>query len=319
MNKVFSLIALACSLALAPALATAQYPVKPVRLIIPFAVGGPTDTVARTVGQALSKSLGQPVIVESKPGADGAIAAQTVASAPADGYTLLFAVSSMTAIPLLTKPAPFDLVADFTPVSLVGRFAFCMYLHPGVPATSVAEFVTYAKANPGKLNYATSNLGEHLAATQFMKATGIDMVRVPYKGAAQAMPDLIAGRVQVNFGPLSGGLPYVIDGRLRALAILLPQRISIAPNIPTMAEAGVQGVSVLSWQAIFAPAKTPKEIVNRLAREVNAVLQETEVRVQLDRQALYTEGSTPQALAATLQEDTRAWSQFIRENGLVPE
>ena len=156
-----------------------------------------------------------------------------------------------------------------------------------------------------------------MAAAQFMKAAGIRMLRVPCKGAAQAMPDLIAGRVQVNFGPLWGGLPYVKDGRLRVLASLMPERSAVTPDVPTMAEAGMPGVSVPTWQALFAPAKTPREIVDRLSREVNLILRSPEVRAQSDRQTFQVEGSTPEALAAVIKEDLRAWRQFIRENGIT--
>jgi tripartite-type tricarboxylate transporter receptor subunit TctC len=319
MKSLLSLVLLALAPALAFPAVLARYPTKPVRLIVPFASGGPTDTVARIVGQALSQSIGQSVVIDNRPGAEGAIAAQTVVGAPPDGYTFLFGTGSLGALPLLRKPPPFDLLTDFAPVSTIGRFTFCMYVNPGVPAKSVAEFVAYARASPGKLNYAASTYSEFLAAAQFMKAAGINMARVPYKGAAQAMPDLIAGRVQVTFGPISGGLQYVKDGRLRMLASLLPQRSPATPDVPTMVEAGVAGVSVPSWQAIFGPAKTPREIIVRLSREVNLILQGPGVRAQLDRQALQVEGSTPEALAANLKEDLRTWAQFIRENGLAPE
>jgi tripartite-type tricarboxylate transporter receptor subunit TctC len=308
-----------CSFALASGLAWAEYPTRPIRLIVPLTVGGPTDSAARTIAEALSKAIGQPVLVENKPGADGAIAAQTVTKAAPDGYTLLFAPSSMVAIPLVNKATSFDPIKDLAPVSLIGRFPFCLYVHPSVPAKSVAEFIVHARANPGKLNFATSTVSEFLAAAQFMKATGISMTRVPYKGAAQAIPDLIAGRVQVNFGPLTLGLPYAKDGRLRILATLLPQRSPGAAEIPTMAEAGFPEITVPTWQALFLPAKTPEEVVNRISREVNAVLQDGEVRAQLDRLSLHIEGTSPQALAAMVRTDTHLWEQFVRENGLASE
>ena len=319
MKNAFSLVSLAVSLALGSGAAAAQYPAKPVRLVVRFAAGGPSDASARIIGQALSKSSGQPFIIDNRPGADGAIAPQVVLSAPPDGYTLLFGGSSMVPLPLLKKQPPFDAVADFAPVSIVTRFAWCMYLAPDVPAKSVAEFVTYARANPDKLNFASNNLSEFMAAAQFMKATGTSMVRVPYKGGAQSMPELIAGRVQLNFAPLSAGLPYVREGRLRMLAILSRERNPAVPDVPTMTEAGVPGVSVPSWQAIFAPARTPQEIIPRLSREINQVLQDSEVRAKFERLGVQTEGSAPEVLAATLREDARAWRQFIRENGLTPE
>ena len=182
-------------------------------------------------------------------------------------------------------------------------------MSPNAPARSVGEFIAYARANPDVLNYASNNLSEFMGATQFMKATGTSMVRVPYKGGAQSMPDLIAGRVQANFAPVSAALPYVRDGRLRMLAVLLLQRSPLVPDVPTMAETGVPGISVPGWQAIFAPAKTPKEIIDRLFREIDRTLQSPEVRAQFDRQAVQVEGSTPEALAAIIEEDLRTWRQ----------
>jgi len=316
MRCLLSKLVAAVSLALTSITTLAQYPTKPVRLVVAFAAGGPSDTAARTLGQALSKPTGQPFIIENRPGADGAIAPQTVLSATADGYTLLFGGTTTVPISLMKNPPPFDVLTDFAPVSTVTRFAWSMYLPPDATAKSVAEFVTHAKANPGKLNFASSNYGEFLAAAQFMNATGTSMVRVPYKGAAQALPDLMAGRVQLNFAPLSAGLPYVRDGRLRMLAILLPKRSPAVPDVPTMSEAGVLGISVPSWQGVLAPVKTPGKIVELLSREINRVLLDPEVRAQFDRQGVQAEASTPQALAATLREDAQTWRQFIRQNGL---
>jgi putative tricarboxylic transport membrane protein len=319
MKNVLTIPALALSLAFGAIPASAQYPSRPVHLLVPFPAGGPSDNAARTVAQALSKSVGQPVVVENKPGANGAIAAQAVLAAAPDGYTLLWGVGSMGGIPFLMRNPPFESLADFAPVSMVGRFAFAMFVHPGVPAKSVAEFVAYARANPDKLSYATGTVSEYLAGAQLMKATGISMVRVPYKGGAQAMPDLVAGRVEVYLTPISLGLPHAKDHRLRLLATLLPQRSAAAPDVPTLAEAGVPGVSVPTWQAIFAPRKTPREITERLSLETKLVLKDPGVQAQFDRQTLQIEGSTPEALAAIVREESRTWGQFIRENGITPE
>ena len=317
MKKRQALAFLAATFAIAAFPAAAQYPAKPIRLLVPFPAGGPTDGVARTVAQAMTKSLGQPIVVENKPGAEGAIAAQTAAAAAPDGYTLFFATSSVLALPVVAKPAPFDTFKDFEPISTVGRFAFGMVVNPSVPAQTMGEFVAYARANPGKLNFGSANVGEHMAAAQFMKATGTDMVRIPYKGAAQTLPDLVAGRVQVYFTPVAGTIGHVKDGRLRMLATLLPQRLAIAPDVPTMTEAGVNGVSVQSWQVIVAPAKTPKDIVERLSRAVNAALHDPEARAQLENRALFIEGSTPHRLVEILHESNREWTQFVRENETV--
>jgi tripartite-type tricarboxylate transporter receptor subunit TctC len=239
-----------------------------------------------------------------------------MAAAP-DGYTLFFGGSStMVSVPVLRKIPPFDPVTDFTPISLIGRYAFCMFVHPDVPAKTVAEFVAHARANPDKLNFATSNLTEFMFAAQLMKSTGISMVRVPYKGAAQAIPDLIAGRVQLDFVPISAGLAHVRDGRLRLLATVLPQRVAVAPDVPTMAEAGIPGVTVSPWQGIFGPPKLPREIVERLARELNLILQSAEVRTQYDKQGFQPEPSTPEALTAMLRSDVQTWGQIVREAGI---
>ena len=319
MKTLLAAAALAGSLALASSQAGAQYPTKPIRLIVPFAAGGASDNAARTLGQALAKSIGQPIVIENKPGANGAIAAQTLATASPDGHTLLWAVGSMEALPMLMKTPPFESLADFTPVSIVGRFTFAMFAHPSVPAKSVAELAAYARANPDKLSYAASTVSEHMAAAQFMKATGTRMVRVPYKGGAQAMPDLVAGRVQVYFTPISLGLAHAKDGRLRLLATLLPQRSAAASDTPTMTEAGFAGVSVPTWQAVFGPTKMPREIASRIAGEISLVLKEPKVRAQFEQQTLQVDGSTPEALASTVKEEHRAWAQFVRDNGITAE
>lgn len=319
MKTFLTAIALALGIALLPIPASAQYPAKAVHLIVPFPAGGPSDTAARTVGQALAKSIGQSIIVDNRPGANGAIAAQAVLTAPPDGYALLWATASMVALPLFQKSRPFESFAEFTPVSMIGRFTFALFVHPNVPAKSVAELITYARGNPGKLSYATGSPGEFMSMAQLMKVGGFDMLRVPYKGGAQAMPDLIAGRVQVYITPIGLGLPYAKDNRLRLLATLLSQRSAAAPEVPTIAEAGMAGVSVPTWQAIVAPPKTPPEIAERLHREIRLVLQDRDVRAQFDRQAFQIEGSTPVALAASIKDEFQAWSQFVRENDITPE
>ena len=319
MKTLLAAVVLAVSLVPALSAASAQYPTKPIRLIVPFAAGGASDNAARTLGQALTKSIGQPVVIENKPGANGAIAAQALAAASPDGYTLLWAVGSMEALPMLMKTPPYESLADFTPVSIVGRFTFALFTHPSVPAKSVAEFAAYAHANPDKLSYAASTVSEHMAAAQFMKATGTSMVRVPYKGGAQAMPDLVAGRVQVYFTPIALGLPHAKDNRLHLLATLLPQRSPAASDTPTMREAGFAGVSVPTWQAVFGPGKMPREIASRIAGEISLVLKDPKVRAQLEQQTLQVEESTPEALASTVKEEHRAWAQFVRDNGVTAE
>src|SRR5712691_4650960 len=264
MHGLFGVLAILS--VLVPGLAAAQYPTKPVRVVVPLLAGGPADTAARIVGQSLSQAIGQPVVIENKPGADGAIATQAVLSSPADGYTLFFGGNShLVGVPLMHTSPTFDPVTDFAPISFIGRYAFCLFVHPGIPAKSVAELIAYARANPDKLNYATSTLVEFMATVQLLNSGGISMVRVPYKGAAQAIHDLVAGR-------------------LRVLATTLPRRSATAPDVPTMVEAGVPGVTISPWAGIFGPAKTPKEIVDRLSHELNVVLRLPDVRAQFDKQ-----------------------------------
>jgi tripartite-type tricarboxylate transporter receptor subunit TctC len=302
--------------ALATAAAAANYPSRPVRLILPFAAGGPSDAIARLVGQQLRGPLGQTVIIENRPGADGAIAGQGAAAATPDGHSLFFASTSQLALPHVMTPAPFDTFSDFAPVSSIGRFAFCILVHPGVPAQSLKQFVAHARSNPGKLSYVSNNLTEHLAASLFMKASGTEMLRVPYKGVPQAVPDLATGRVQVAFWPVTAALPHVREGRLRMLATLLPQRTPATADIPTIAEAGFPGISIQSYQMILAPARVPKPAVDRLVRDVNSVLDNADLRAQLEKQAFVVEGSTPQRLAAIMRESDRTWAQFARDNRL---
>jgi tripartite-type tricarboxylate transporter receptor subunit TctC len=212
------------------------------------------------------------------------------------------------------KPAPFA-IADFVPVSSVGKFDFCLYANPGLPARTAQELIAHARANPGKLNYATNNLGEQLLWANFISAAGgLEMVRVPYKGMAQAMPDLIAGNVHLLFGPMTAGLPFAKDGRIRILATLLPGRNPNTPDVPTLEEAGLKDVRVLSSQMILAPAKTPREVVDRVHKEMRALLADPEIRAQFDKQAIIVEETTPQQLRALFDSVDRTWAQFARES-----
>jgi tripartite-type tricarboxylate transporter receptor subunit TctC len=319
MNAFLRTVLVALAAQLCPGPAAAAFPDKPLKLVVPFPAGGASDTAARALAQVLAKSLGQVIIVENRPGASGAIAAQSVLIAPADGYTLLWASASMVAIPHLQKKPPFRAFTEFAPVSMVGRLTYCMFVPAGVPAASVAEFIKYARANPGKLSYASGSIGEYMASAEFMRATGLDLVQVPYKGGAQAMPDLIAGRVQLNFGPYAGGYPHVKDGKLRMLATVGTTRNPVAPNLPTLTEAGVPGVASPTWQAIFAPPGTPRQIIDRLAGDIAAALADATLREQFSRQAVQPEASTPEALVKVVRDDAEIWKRFIRDNNIPQE
>ena len=322
-GKIVKILTVACALAVAfggSSTAAAQYPAKPIRLIMPFPAGAAADTVARIVAQPLSQVLGQPVLVDNKPGADGAIAAELAAKSAPDGYTLLFAGNTqMLGVPILRKNPPYDPVADFTPITSVVKFAFFLVVHPSVPAGTLSELIDHARANPGKLNYASGNINGILAAAQLMSFGKLDMAHVPYKGEPLAIPDLLTGRVHMMFGTGTILAPLVRDGKLRALATALPTRSFLLPDVPTLAEAGMPQLSVVTWGGLFGPAKMPKEIVDRISREVNAILARPAVREQLEKLGVQPSGSTPGEFAAFLKEQLVDWGRSAREAGLKRE
>jgi tripartite-type tricarboxylate transporter receptor subunit TctC len=312
--------ALACPVAVpAQTVAADSFPTKPLRMLVPVPAGGPSDFIARQVAQQLSTSLGQAVTVENKPGANGLVAAREVLAAPADGHTLLYAPGSMIATPLMAKGSGLDWSQDFAPLGKVGRVPFALAVHPGVTAQTVDELVRQARLQPGVLNVATSTPSEVLAAAQFMKAAGITLVRVPYKGGTQALPDLLAGRVQLMFGPLSLMQPHAKSGALRILALLAPQRNAALPDVPTMAEAGMRGVDVPTWQGLYTVAKVPPALRARLATDIAAAVAQPEMRAELERRMLTVEGATPQELAAAISRELMVWSAVVDEYKLTAE
>jgi tripartite-type tricarboxylate transporter receptor subunit TctC len=225
----------------------------------------------------------------------------------------------MVALPQLMKSPPYASLSEMTAVASVGLLPFCVFVHPDVPARSLADLAAIARQKPGALNFATGSLSEYLAAAQWQKSAAVTMERVPYKGGSQLMPDLVAGRVQVNFGPASTGMTYVKAGRLRALATLLPARSSLLPDVPTAIEAGYPEVKVPAWQALFAPPHTSRDIANRLSRAVAEALVDPETIAQFDRIGVQPAGSTPERLEAMIREDQPAWNRFIRDNGIEAE
>lgn len=312
--------ALTCPVAVPAQTVSAEtFPTKPLRMLVPVPAGGPSDFIARQVAQQLSTSLGQAVTVENKPGANGLVAAREVLAAPADGHTLLYAPGSMIATPLLAKGSGLDWSQDFAPLGKVGRVPFALAVHPGVTAQTVDELVKQARQQPGVLNVATSTPSEVLAAAQFMKAAGVTLARVPYKGGTQALPDLMAGRVQLTFGPLSLMQPHAKSGALRILAVLAPQRSGALPDVPTMAEAGMGGVEVPTWQGLYTVAKVPPALRARLATDIAAAVARPEMRAELERRMLAVEGATPQELAATIARELAVWSALVDEYKLTAE
>ena len=312
---------LALILSTSASLAGAQtWPSKPIRIVLQFPPGGSTDLVARILGQALSQSLGQPVLMENKPGADGAIAGDFVARADPDGYSFFLASNTaMMQVPLLKKNAPYDAIKSFTPVSLVGRYVYVLVVAPSLPAKNVAELLAYARANPGRLNY-----GSYSGVTQLMHAnlrlvSKVDIALIPYKGEAPTVVDIIGGQVQLTFATPTSTLVHIKDGKLRALATLLPSRFALLPDVPTAAESGLPPFTAGTWAALFGPAKLPPEITARMNQELNAAMRRPDVREKIGQQGFELAGSTPEELSAFLQEQLAAWGRAFREAGMNPE
>ena len=318
MRPLLACAALALATAAAPTLA--QYPNKPVRLIVQFPAGGAADTILRIIALPLGQALGQPMVVENRPGADGAIAATTALQAPPDGYTLFMATNSaLSAVPAMRKAPPYNPVTDFTPVGKVGTFSFFLYVNPAVPAKNPAELIAYIRANPGKVNYAGATSTGTMAAIQLASYARLDMVRVPYKGEAPATIDLVSGQVQMMFAtPTNAGGPAK-EGRLKVLATLLPQRSSLLPDVPTMPEAGAPKISIVAWAGFYGPARLPPEVVAKVNRELNAVLARAEVREQIARQYFEVQSSTPEELAAFTKEQLELWKIAVKESGIAPD
>lgn len=316
MRKVLASVALAvlCSGA------HAQYPNKPVRLIVPFPPGGAAEVGARIFAQPLGQALGQPVVIETKPGADGAIAADATMKAAPDGYTLFYATNTAFSwVPAVRKDPPYDPVNDFTPVSLVGQFGFFLFSHPSVPATNMKELFAYLRANPGKLNYGSGNSTSIVSTAQLLQREKLDVVHVPYKGDGPLMVDLLGGRVHFAIATPGTAAPQVREGKLRALATLLPSRSPLLPDAPTMAEAGLKELSVTPWGGVFGPKGLPRDIADRVSRELQAVLKRPEVREAFGKLAFEPRGSTPEQLAAYTREQLAVWRRAIADAGIKPE
>ena len=310
----------AFALALASSCALAQYPNKPIRLVVGFPPGGSADPTTRIIGAALSEQMNVPVVVENRPGADSAIATEQMTRTAADGYTIMFASNSGVVAPIaLRKDPPYDPLTQLTPISLVGRATVIFYSHPSVPAKTLKEFVSYAKANPGKLNYGTGNPISILYTAQLMGATGIEMVHVPYKGEGPLNPDILTGRVHASFLSTGTAIQYAKDGKLNALAVLLPRRSGLLPSVPTIDEAGVPEVTVRQWAGVFGPPKLPREVVERLSKEVNAAVRRADVIEKLQSYGYAAEGSTPERLFEINRDDLALWKRLVKEAGIPLE
>ena len=298
------------------------YPNRPLRIVVPFAAGaGVLDIMARLVGQHLGASLGQQVVIDNRPGAGGIVGAEVVAKAEPDGYTLLMGNTALVVSPYLYAKLPFEPLADFVPVTLVNSAPLLLVVHPSVPVQSVKELIAYAKARPGQLNYGSGGVGSTpYLATELLKAmAGIDVVHVPYKGGAPALADLVAGQLTFMLENVPGTMPLVKSGKLRALAITSAQRSPLAPDLPTMAEAGVPDYEMVGWNGVFVAKGTPAEIVARLNSDLAKVLRLPDVKEQMATLGAEPGGESAPAFGAFVKAESARWGRIIKERGIRPE
>lgn len=320
MNRAISSFATAALLS-APLLAAAQFPNKPIKMIVPLAAAGTGDTLARTVGEEMAKELGQPVIIDNRPGAGGLVGTETVANAPADGYTLLAVSPSHVINPALYAKKTYDALKSFEPITVMANTHQVIVAHPSVPAKDLKELIVYAKKNPGKLNYGSAGTGSatHLNMELFKSKAGVDIVHVPYKGSTQARQDVLSGQVQLAMDGLLPLQPLIKDGRLKALAITSGKRAQSNPEIPTINEAGVPGYVSDTWYGILVPAGTPKEIIATLHRAAVKALNSPAVRERLMKLGAEPVGNTPEEFRKMLEREQALWTQVVKSSGAKVE
>jgi tripartite-type tricarboxylate transporter receptor subunit TctC len=313
MKLVFAGVALL----IAGAAAAQTYPARPVRIVVPFPPGGTSDILARTIGARLGESLGQPVVVENRPGAGGNIAADHVAKSPPDGYTLIMGTSSLAISQSLYKKLSYDLVRDFAPITQAVNYANLLVVHPSAGVASVGELLAAARARPGALNYGTAGNGTppHMTGELFKSYTGVDIQHIPYKGGAPAIADLIAGQIPIMFDNVPPLLPHVRSGRIKALAVTSLARLAILPDVPTLDESGLKGFDAVGWNGLLAPAGTPREIVGRLHTDVARILGSPQVRDNLTAQGAEVVGNSPDEFAAWIRAEVKKWAEVIRVSG----
>ena len=319
LNRNLAAVAVLASLC---ATAFAQnYPARPIRMILGFAPGGSTDLVARVVAQKMSESWGQQVVVDNRPGANGIIGADLVAKANADGYSLLLSSIGPMAINASLYKMPYDIVADFAPVTYTGNVTNLLVVHPSVAATNVKELIALAKAQPGKLTFGSSGTGgaPHMAVELFRILAKVSVTHVPYKGGGPAMADLVGGQISGSFASMPSSIPFVRAGKLRALAVTAPKRSPVEPTVPTISEAGIPGFSVLDWQGLFTTGKTPPAVVNKLNAEVVRILALPDVVEKLAVAGVEIQPSTPKEWGEFVQSEIAKWSKVVKEAGVKVE
>ncbi|HEY6720745.1 MAG TPA: tripartite tricarboxylate transporter substrate binding protein [Burkholderiales bacterium] len=295
-----------------------EYPARAVRIIVPFAPGGGTDEVGRILAVHLTRRLGQSFIIDNRPAGSGIIGAELAAKAQPDGYTLLFAFSSLSSSAKLFDKLPYDPIADFAPVALATTSPLVLFVHPSVPAKNLKEFIAYARANPGKLNYGSSGPGSspHLATELLMSMTGMQMTHIPFKGIAPAITAQLANEVQLSLTPIAVGMPHARAGRLRAIAQAGLQRSVAVPDLPTVDESGAPGFEVVGWWGMLAPARTPRPVVALLNQDIRAVLDLADVRRNLIEQGMDPAGGTPEQFAALIKSDMDKWGDIGKRLGV---
>jgi len=314
-HRIFAAVALAALAAVAQAQA---WPSKPIKWVVPFAPGGTTDILARTVGEKLAVALGQPVIIENKPGAGGGVGAEFTAKSAPDGYTIMGGTISTHAINAsLYKSLPYDPVKDFVAITLIARVPNMLVINPSVPAKDVKELIALLKANPGKYSFASSGNGtsQHLSGELFKSMSGTDMQHIPYKGSPPALQDVVGGQVAMTFDNITTALPLAKAGKLRALAVTTAKRSSVAPEVPTLAESGLPGFEVGSWQGVFAPAGTPPEIVKRLNAEIVKALNMPDVREKLSGLGAEIVADSPEEFSALVKAEVAKWADVVKKSG----
>ncbi len=309
-----------CAVLLAPgnvAAADAKYPTKPIRLVVPFTPGGSNDLVGRVLSQKFHEAWGQPVIIDNRPGAGSTIGVDLVVRAPPDGYTLL-TTSAGIAINVSLYKLPYNPITDLAPVILLAQMPYLLAVNPSLPAKSARDIVTLAKAQPGRLTFASSGAGtsSHLAMELFRYTANIDLLHVPFKGGGPAVTSVIGGETQGVFNVITGTLPYARSGKLRGLAVSSAKRAEVALDIPTIAESGVPGYDMISWYNVFAPARTPRAVIDKLNAEINRMLQSPDVRERFQTLGVTPLGGTPEVLGKYLEFETSRWAKLIKDTGI---
>jgi len=298
------------------------YPTRPIKIIVPTPAGGPVDVIARLVGNYLTSTIGQPAVVDNRPGAGNTLGSKEAAQAEPDGYTLLYSsASGLVFAPMLQKNAGYDPITSYDPIVLVAQSSTILVVHPSVPVKSVAELVAYAKANPGKVNFSSGGIGvlPHLIGEWFKSRASIDIVHVPYRGGGPSINDLVGGQVQMTFEGTSVLLPLIDSGKLRALAVTSARRLPQLPDVPTMSESGFPGFVSTSWTGLLAPAHTPREVIDKLNAQINEGLKTPELKAALARVSNEPVGGTPQDFANMIKGDIDKWAPVVKALGLPPQ